>query len=129
VIAVFETDSYHLTAGKTYKSYNPVFFVVPFSVILQVTIWRFKRNLTTYKPHFRGLIIYTRPAQLRKLEGPSSQHKFAAGPKCLFHFDVEISLQYGRNSGTTITYSRSSFCNIFYNWQSSRGPYVVQAQI
>jgi len=38
-----------------------------------------------------------------------------------------ISLKCGRNSGTTITYSRSSFCNIFYDWESSRGPYVVQA--
>ena len=32
----------------------------------------------------------------------------------LSHLDV-ISLLYGRNSGTTITSSRSSFCNIFYN--------------
>jgi len=63
-----------------------------------------------------------RPAQLRKLEGPTCQHKFTAGRKSVFHFDVEISLWYGRNSGTAITYSRSSFCNIFYNWESSRGP-------
>ena len=36
------------------------------------------------------LIAYTRPAQLRKLEGPNYQHKFPAGRKILFHFDVEI---------------------------------------
>jgi len=33
-----------------------------------------------------------RPAQLRKLKGPNYQHKFLAGRKSLFHFDVEISL-------------------------------------
>ena len=42
-----------------------------------------------------------RLAQLRKREGPNYQHKCAAGRKSLFRFDVEISLQYGRNSGTT----------------------------
>jgi len=58
----------------------------------------------------------------RKLKGPNYQHKFAAGRKSLFHFDVEVLLQCGRSSGTTIAYSRSRFCNIFNNWKSSRGP-------
>jgi len=31
-------------------------------------------------------------------------------------------LYHWRNSGMTITYSRSSFCNTFYKWESSRGP-------
>jgi len=31
-------------------------------------------------------------AQLRKREGSTYQHEFAAGRKSLFHFDVEISL-------------------------------------
>jgi len=35
---------------------------------------------------------YGRTAQLRKLKGPNYQHKLAAGRKCLFHFDAEISL-------------------------------------
>ena len=35
---------------------------------------------------------YVRTAQLRKLEGPNYQHKFAACRKSLFHFDVEIQL-------------------------------------
>ena len=39
-----------------------------------------------------------RATQLRKLEGPNYQHKFAAGRKSLCHYDVVISLQYGRNS-------------------------------
>ena len=37
-------------------------------------------------------LLYIRPAQFRKLERPNYQHKFAAGCKCLFHFDVDISL-------------------------------------
>jgi len=37
-------------------------------------------------------MLYSRIAQLRKLEGPNNQHKFAVGRKNLFHFDVEISL-------------------------------------
>ena len=37
-------------------------------------------------------IVYIRPAQFRKLEWPNYQHKFAAGRKYQFHFDVEISL-------------------------------------
>jgi len=59
--------------------------------------------------------LKARPAQLRKLKGPNYQHKFAAGRKSLFLFDVEILLQYGGSSGTTITYSRLRFCNIFKN--------------
>jgi len=59
--------------------------------------------------------LKARPAQLRKLKGPHYQHKFAAGRKSLFHFDVAILLQFGRSSGTTITYSRLRFCNIFNN--------------
>ena len=41
-------------------------------------------------------------SQLKKLKEPNYQHKFAAGRKCLFHFDVEI--WYGRNSGRTYSY-------------------------
>ena len=55
------------------------------------------------------------------------------GHRSLFNFNVEILLYHWRNSEMTITYSRSSFCNTFYKWESSRGPhtargpYVVQA--
>jgi len=51
-----------------------------------------------------------------------------------------ISLQFGRNSGTTINYPKSDFCSIFRNWGSfvgrkknssgpnaARGPYFAQA--
>jgi len=38
------------------------------------------------------IFFYTRPAQLRKLEGPNIQHQFATSRKSLFHLDVEIWL-------------------------------------
>jgi len=57
-----------------------------------------------------------------ELDGTNYRQKFAAGRKSLFQFDVEMSLWYGRNSGTIITYSRTSFGNIFSNWETSRGP-------
>jgi len=58
------------------------------------------------------------------LEGPNYQHKFAAGHKSLFHFDVEVEnlLHHARTSGTTITYSRSRFYNISHNWEYSSEP-------
>jgi len=55
---------------------------------------------------------YTRPTQPRKLEWPNYQHKLSAGRKCLFHIDVEISLQYGRNFGKTISCRGRAFATI-----------------
>jgi len=43
------------------------------------------------------------------------------GGKSLISFDVEISLQYGKKSGKAITFSRSSFCNNSYNWETLVG--------
>jgi len=43
--------------------------------------------------YLRKTIVYGKLAQLRKLEGPNYyQHKFSAGRRSLFHFDVELSL-------------------------------------
>jgi len=60
---------------------------------------------TTQKARTKGQII--------------NEHKFAVGRKSLLHFNVEISLQYGTNYRMAITYSRSSFCCIFYDCKSS----------
>ena len=65
-----------------------------------------------------------------KLKGPNYQHKFGMGCKNLSFWYRDCA----RNSWTTITYSRWSFCNIFYNWECSHrpqekllcGPHVVQ---
>jgi len=42
--------------------------------------------------YFEGVRCYTRPAQLGKHEVPIYRHRFKAGCKSLFHFDVESSL-------------------------------------
>jgi len=65
-----------------------------------------------------------------KFKGPNYQHKFGMGCKNLSFWYRDCA----RNSWTTITYSRWSFCNIFYNWECSHrpqekllcGPHVVQ---
>jgi len=54
---------------------------------------------------------YTTPAQLKKLRRAKLSTQICNGPQSLC----------GRNYRTTITYSRSSFCSIFYNWQSACG--------
>jgi len=59
--------------------------------------------------------VQDRTTQLRKLEQPNYQHKFATGHKNLFYFSAEILLWFGRNLEMKINYLKSSFCNIFYN--------------
>jgi len=68
--------------------------------------------------------LYSRPAQLRKLEGPNYQYNFAAGRKSLFQ----------RNYRTTITCSRWNFTTFSTiekaragRKNTARGSHVVQA--
>jgi len=62
------------------------------------------------------MTAYGRPTQLRKLEGPIYQYKFASGRKSLsFRCSDFVVVAYGRNYRTTIIYSNTSFYSIFYN--------------
>jgi len=66
---------------------------------------------------------YTRFVQVRKLEGRDYQHKFAAGCKSLSFRCRDFVVVWKKFCNDNYLFdSRSSFCNIFYNWESSRGP-------
>jgi len=47
------------------------------------------RSIVSCHPVFQNIRHFTAGLHNSKLEGPNYQHKFAAGRKSLFHFDVE----------------------------------------
>jgi len=73
---------------------------------------------------------YTTPAQLRKLEGPNYQHKFATGRKVYVEEIAERQLLIrGRAFAaySTIDKALAVYKKSFRGPHAARGPYVVQA--
>jgi len=61
--------------------------LLPMTTHYQLQIWESaqRHHFTICFETSENANVWSKPAQLRKLEGPNYQHKFAAGRKSLFH--------------------------------------------